>query len=156
MNIRPYHSDDCQAILSLFYETVHKINRRDYTREQIEAWTNNNNIDPIAWNLSLIHHKTLVAEMDNTIVGFGELNGNFLDRLYVHAEYQRRGIATAIMDRLERYAAEQNYTTIVTHASITAYPFFRDRNYQLLKEQQVERHGVFLKNIMMQKELDIN
>ena len=156
MNIRPYHSDECQAILSLFYETVHKINRRDYTREQIEAWTNNNNIDPIAWNLSLIHHKTLVAEMDNTIVGFGDLNGNFLDRLYVHAEYQRRGIATAIMDRLERYAAEQNYTTIVTHASITAYPFFRDRNYQLLKEQQVERHGVFLKNIMMQKELDIN
>ena len=94
--------------------------------------------------------------MDNTIVGFGDLNGNFLDRLYVHAEYQRRGIATAIMDRLERYAAEQNYTTIVTHASITAYPFFRDRNYQLLKEQQVERHGVFLKNIMMQKEPDIN
>ena len=156
MNIRPYHSDDCQAILSLFYETVHKINQRDYTRKQIEAWTNNNNIDPTAWNLSLTRHKTLVVEMNGIIVGFGDLNGNFLDRLYVHAEYQRRGIATAIMDRLERYAAEQNYTTIVTHASITAYPFFRDRNYQLLKEQQVERHGVFLKNIMMQKELDIN
>ncbi|MEE0770704.1 MAG: GNAT family N-acetyltransferase [Acutalibacteraceae bacterium] len=153
MNIRSYHSDDCQAILSLFYETVHKINQRDYTRKQIEAWTNNNNIDPTAWNLSLTHHKTLVVEMNGIIVGFGDLNGNFLDRLYVHAEYQRRGIATAIMDRLERYAAEQNYTTIVTHASITAYPFFRDRNYQLLKEQQVERHGVFLKNIMMQKEL---
>lgn len=156
MNIRSYHSDDCQAILSLLYETVHKINQRDYTRKQIEAWTNNNNIDPTAWNLSLTHHKTLVVEMNGIIVGFGDLNGNFLDRLYVHAEYQRRGIATAIMDRLERYAAEQNYTTIVTHASITAYPFFRDRNYQLLKEQQVERHGVFLKNIMMQKELDIN
>ena len=98
----------------------------------------------------------MVVERNGIIVGFGDLNGNFLDRLYVHAEYQRRGIATAIMDRLERYAAEQNYTTIVTHASITAYPFFRDRNYQLLKEQQVERHGVFLKNIMMQKELDIN
>ncbi len=153
MNIRSYHSDDCQAVLSLFYETIHKINRRDYTREQIEAWTNNHNIDPTAWNLSLTHHKTLVAEMDNTIVGFGDLNGNFLDRLYVHAEYQRRGIATAIMDRLERYAAEQNYATIVTHASITAYPFFRDRNYQLVKEQQVERHGVFLKNMVMQKEL---
>ena len=83
MNIRSYHSDDCQAILSLFYETVHKINRRDYTREQIEAWTNNHNIDPIAWNLSLTHHKTLVAEMDNTIVGFGDLNGNFLDFMYM-------------------------------------------------------------------------
>lgn len=153
MNIRSYHSDDCQAILSLFYETIHKINRRDYTWEQIEAWANDNSMNPIAWDLSLTHHKTLVAEMDNTIVGFGDLNGNFLDRLYVHAEYQRRGIATAIMDRLERYTAEQNYATIVTHASITAYPFFRDRNYQLVKEQQVERYGVFLKNMIMQKEL---
>ncbi len=153
MNIRSYHSDDCTAILSLFYETVHKINQRDYTREQIKAWTNNNNIDPLAWDLSLTHHKTLVAEMDGIIVGFGDLNGNFLDRLYVHAEYQRKGIATAIMDGLEPYAAEQNYATVVTHASITAYPFFRDRNYQLVKEQQVERHGVFLKNMVMQKEL---
>lgn len=153
MNIRSYHSDDCKAILSLFYETVHKINQRDYTREQIKAWTNNNNIDPLAWDLSLSRHKTLVVEMDDTIVGFGDLDGNFLDRLYVHAEYQRRGIATAIMDRLEQYVAEQNYATIMTHASITAYPFFRDRNYQLVKEQQVERHGVFLKNMVMQKEL---
>ena len=47
MRIRSYHSDDCQAILSLFYETVHRINRRDYTQEQIEAWANNNKIDPI-------------------------------------------------------------------------------------------------------------
>ena len=153
MNIRSYHSDDCTAILSLFYETVHKINQRDYTREQIKAWTNNNNIDQLAWDLSLTHHKTLVAEMDGIIVGFGDLNGNFLDRLYVHAEYQRKGIATAIMDGLEPYPAEQNYATVVTHASITAYPFFRDRNYQLVKEQQVERHGVFLKNMVMQKEL---
>ena len=131
MRIRSYHSDDCQAILSLFYETVHRINRRDYTQEQIEAWANNNKIDPIAWDLSLIHHKTLVAEMNGIIVGFGDLN------------------------RLELYVAEQNYVTIVTHASITAYPFFRDRNYQLVKEQQVERHGVFLKNMIMQKKLDI-
>ena len=155
MEIRSYHSDDCHDIISLFYETVHKINQRDYTREQIEAWTNNNSMNPITWNLSLTHHKTLVAEMDGIIVGFGDLNGNFLDRLYVHAEYQRRGIATAIMDRLERYAAEQNYTTIVTHASITAYPFFQSRDYQLVKEQQVERHGVLLKNMIMQKELFI-
>lgn len=74
MRIRSYHSDDCQAILSLFYETVHRINRRDYTQEQIEAWANNHKIDPIAWDLSLIHHKTLVAEMDGIIVGFGEFN----------------------------------------------------------------------------------
>ena len=153
MKIRSYCSNDCHAIISLFYDTVHKINQRDYTQEQIEAWANYNSIDPIAWDISFLHHKTLVAEMDDKIVGFGDLNGNFLDRLYVHAEYQRRGIATAIMDQLEQYAAEQNHVNIMTHASVTACPFFQGRNYQIIKEQQVERHGVFLKNMIMQKTL---
>ena len=59
---------------------------RDYTREQIKAWTNNNNIDPLAWDLSLTHHKTLVAEMDGIIVGFGDLNGNFwTDFMYMQS-----------------------------------------------------------------------
>lgn len=45
-------------------------------------WANDNSIDPIAWDLSFIHHKTLAAEMDDSIVGFGDLHGSFLDRLY--------------------------------------------------------------------------
>lgn len=74
----------------------------------------------------------------------------YLDRLYVHADYQGQGIGTAICDELE---SAVNVSQFVTHASITARPFFEGRGYQVVKEQQVERCGIYLTNFVMIKEL---
>ena len=58
------------------------------------------------------------------IVGFGDIDRTgYLDRLYVHAEYQGKGIATAICDWLEQTATGR----IMTHASITARTFLEKR-----------------------------
>ena len=38
MIIRKYKSSDCNEIVQLFYNTVHKINAKDYTKEQLNAW----------------------------------------------------------------------------------------------------------------------
>ena len=56
--------------------------------------------------------------------------------------------ATAICDQLEQAVGG----SITTHASITARPFFEKRGYQVAKEQQVERQGIFLTNYVMIKE----
>lgn len=71
----------------------------------------------------------------------------YLDRLYVHADHQRQGIATALCDRLEQSVPGP----FTTHASITAKPFFEKRGYTVVKEQAVERHGVLLTNFVMVK-----
>ena len=34
MQIRTYQSSDCKEITELFYNTIHTVNRRDYTKEQ--------------------------------------------------------------------------------------------------------------------------
>ena len=72
----------------------------------------------------------------------------YLDRLYVHKDQQRQGIATAICDALESVSVVNIFTT---HASITARPFFEKRGYAVIKEQQVERRGVKLTNYIMKK-----
>lgn len=94
-------------------------------------------------------HYSIVAVENNVIVGFGDIDKTgYLDRLFVHADYQRKGIATAICDQLEQFVKEN----ITTHASITAKPFFEKRGYKVVKEQQVERYGIFLTNYVMVKE----
>ena len=99
------------------------------------------------WNQSFQEHYSIVAVENETIFGDIDLTG-YLDRLFVHADYQRKGIAAAICDQLEQ-AVQGNITT---HASITAKPFFEKRGYRVLKEQQVERQGIFLTNYVMVKE----
>lgn len=152
MEIRKYTSGDLYEILKLFGDTVCAVNVRDYSPEQIGAWVSN--IDAQGWDSSLNAHYSLVAVIDGKIVGFGDMDASgYLDRLYVHADYQRRGIAAAICGRLEQYAASINANKIVTYASITAKPFFEKRGYVVVMEQQVERAGVLLTNYVMERNL---
>ena len=131
----------------LFYNTVHNVNAKDYTKEQLDVWATGK-VDLEKWNESLQEHFSIVAVDDEIIVGFGDIDKiGYLDRLFVHASYQRKGIATAICNQLEQTVQGD----ITTHASITAKPFFEKRGYKIVKEQQVERQGIFLTNFCMKK-----
>lgn len=144
--IRKYKEADCKEIAALFYDTVHTVNAKDYTEKQRNAWADGN-VDLERWNASFLEHDTLVAVKDGKIVGFADMDeSGYLDRLYVHKDYQRQGIATALCDELERRV---HVKKIETHASITARPFFEARGYHVVKEQQVIRKGVTLTNYVM-------
>ncbi len=101
------------------------------------------------WDQSFKEHFSLVAVDNEIIIGFGDIDrSGYLDRLFVHSDYQRKGVATAICNQLE----QEVQGSIVTHASITARPFFEKRGYKVVKEQQVERRGILLTNFVMEKE----
>lgn len=147
MFIRKYESTDCKELTELFYNTVHTVNAKDYTKEQLDAWASVQ-MDLEKWDRSFQEHFTVVAVENGIIVGFGDIDTTgYLDRLYVHKNNQRKGIATAICDQLESKVQGK----IVTHASITAKPFFEKRGYKVLKEQQVVRKEILLKNYVMEK-----
>ena len=152
MTLRDYTKTDCAELAELFYDTVHTLNAKDYTQEQLDAWATGE-INLEEWDESFQAHLTVVAEMDGKIVGFGDMDKTgYLDRLYVHKDYQRRGVATAICDALEQNTKAAEFTT---HASITARPFFEKRGYTFVREQQVERRGKLLTNFVMRKERGI-
>lgn len=88
MDIRKYKSTDCAEIAELFYNTVHEINAKDYTKQQLDIWATGD-VDLSVWDKSFLEHNTLVAEENNIIVGFGDMDNNgYLDRLFVHKDYQ--------------------------------------------------------------------
>lgn len=102
MRLRQYREADCKVLAELFFNTVHVINAKDYAPKQLNAWATGQ-IDLKQWNTSFLAHDTVVAEIGHKIVGFGDIdNAGYLDRLFVHADYQGVGIASAICDKFER------------------------------------------------------
>ena len=151
MLIRRYDPKDGPETALLFYRTVHTVNARDYTAEQLQAWAPE--VPALEkWNRSLREHVAFVAVEEGALAGFGDIDPQtgYLDRLYVHCAMQGRGIGSALCDRLEAAAQTE---TIVTHASLTARAFFANRGYQVLREQRVERRGILLKNFVMMKRI---
>lgn len=148
MFIIEYTPSDCKKLAELFYQTVHVVNAKDYTNKQLDVWATGY-VDLKEWNKLFLEHNTLVAIENSIIVGFGDIDkSGYLDRLYVHKDYQGQGIATAICNKLEQSVKAYK---IVTHASITAKPFFERRGYRVIKEQQVIRDGIALTNYVMEK-----
>ncbi len=148
MVVRDYLVSDCEEMAELFYQTVHCVNLGDYTNEQLDAWATGR-VDLDAWNKSFLEHYTVVAVIDGEIVGFGDIDkSGYLDRLYVHKDHQREGIAAAICDKLEKSVDNAKF---ITHASITAKPFFEHRGYHVVRKQEVVRNNVALTNFVMEK-----
>ncbi len=148
MEIRRYRSEDVEEVVRLFRDTVHTVNAADYTAEQLDVWAPSS-IDIREWDRSLCAHFSVVATENGKLLGFGDIDkSGYLDRLYVAAAHIGRGVGTAICDALEAAVKGK----IVTHASVTAKPFFEKRGYTVVREQRVERGGVRLTNFVMEKE----
>jgi predicted GNAT family N-acyltransferase len=61
-----------------------------------------------------------------------------LRQMGVSAEYQRRGIGTRIVDLCERWASENGFTVIETHAREYAQDFYLRLGYEIKKEPFIE------------------
>lgn len=148
LSIREYIPEDLEEILGLFYDTVHSVNARDYSPEELDAWAGGKE-DREKWNMSLLLHLPLVAEFEGEIVGFGDIAPDgYLDRLYVRGDFQSRGAGTALCRELER---RSGCARIYAHVSITARPFFERRGYKTVRVCGAKRSGLILKNYLMEK-----
>ena len=100
--------------------------------------------------MSFKEHYSYVAVYKDDVVGFGDIDKTgYLDRLYVRWDCQGMGIATALCDILESCTDGGK----ITHASITARPFFEKRGYKVLKQIKAVRKGIALTAFIMENRL---
>jgi putative acetyltransferase len=156
LEIVKYKETDTEEIINLFYETVHTVNAKDYSSQELDAWVSFHELQckVESWKESLSQNITFVARNHDGIVGFCDLTySGHLDRLYVHKDYQRLGIASALVNAIELEARQLDLLCLDTDASITAKPFFEQRGYRVVSPQNVVRKGVSLINYKMTKKL---
>ncbi|MCR5860762.1 GNAT family N-acetyltransferase [Flavobacterium sp. J372] len=153
--LRRYRAEDLYALIELFRGTVHAINAKDYTQAQLDAWAPVD-IDAERWGPKLLQHYTIVAEMDGVLCGFADIDGTgYFDHLFVHKDYQGRGIAKELVKAVEAFATQSEVKTITVNVSITARPFFLKQGYELVKQQEVEYNGQRFTNYAMKKQVTV-
>jgi putative acetyltransferase len=110
--------------------------------------------DVACWQERLAHLHTIVAECDGILAGFvSHTHGGYLDFLYTHPAFARRGVGTRLYQRVESALRAVRILHVTTHASLAARPFFDRHGFQLDNEECVECRGAYLRRFAMHKQL---
>ncbi|WP_130808185.1 GNAT family N-acetyltransferase [Senegalia massiliensis] len=153
MIIRKYDKKDLEEILQLFYNTVHNINIKDYTLEQVNTWAPKIP-EKKKWEKFLYGNKTFVAVINQKIVGFSDLREDgYLNTMYVSKNHQDQEIATTLLRRIEQEAQNLNISKLTTEASITAKDFFKKRGFNIVEKQNKKHNNMVFVNYIMEKNI---
>ena len=151
--LRPYLPDDAETLAELFRASVIELAADDYDEDQRMAWAEKGE-DVEGFAADLAQWLTLVATLEGETVGFASLKDNTsLQLLYVHPDASRMGVATTLVDALERLAGARGAVAISVDASETAQPFFAQRGYAPLSRNTVMAGEEWLANTSMKKDL---
>ncbi len=152
ITLRPMLPADAQNLAELFKLSVINLGEEDYSEEQLAAWAER--AEMASFDTQLAAQLTLLAMKNGHVAGFASLKGkDTLTMLYVHPNFARQGVATALVEALERLAAARGAATLTVDASETAYPLFLKREYLAMQRNSVPLGDVWIANTTMVKKL---
>ena len=152
--IRQAQQSDAVALKELFQNTVLVINRRDYSQAEVEDWAScGNNLSNIKERIET-HYFVVAVNQQSQIVGFSSITPQgYLHSMFVHKDFQGKGIATMLLEEIERYAITAGIMRITSEVSLTARPFFEKKGYVVEEEQKRKANQLSLTNFWMAREV---
>jgi len=153
IKLRTASQSDIKDIIALYQGTVRNINIKDYSPEQINVWAGGaDNYE--RWQSAIKEQYFVLAEINGKLAGFSSIaKDGYLDFMYVHKDFQRFGVASELLNEIEKKAAEQNNAEIYSHVSKTARGFFEKMGYKHIKDLNDPYKGVMFINALMLKKL---
>jgi putative acetyltransferase len=152
ITIRSYSEADAPFLAAIYFHTIHKVNTKDYSAEQLNVWAPSTSLETEGWIKKWKNLPPIVATINDKVVGFAEFEDNgHIDCFYCHHEYQGCGIGSVLMKEIESRARKLKINKIFADVSITAKPFFEAKGFIVKKEQSVIVRGVALTNFVMEK-----
>lgn len=151
--LRPFLPDDTPVLAAIFTAAIEELTGDDYNSGQQEAWASVAD-DEEEFGKKLAGGLTLIATLENAPVGFASLRGkDHIDMLYVHPSAAGQGVASSLLDALERLAGGRGAKSLTVDASDNAEDFFKKRGYVAKQRNTVTVNGEWLANTTMQKTL---
>lgn len=151
--LRPYLAADLPLLLEIRLSAIEELTGEDYDEAQRRAWADLAD-DQAGLGEILKKGLSLVALIGGEPVGFIVLaDGGVIDQLYVRPAVARAGVASALVDAIEKLAAGRKIESLVVDASETAKPLFDKRGYVAVSRNTIQVEDVWLGNTRMKKNL---
>lgn len=152
--LRALTEADIPEIQELFRNTVLNVNIRDYTEEEVNDWASCMEDENVV--KELLDANCFIAAIDGNskIIGFSSMNEEgYMHSMFVHKDWQGRGVATQLLSEVENKAREYGVSVITSDVSLTARTFFERNGYEVIRIQRQRANRLEMANFLMKKAL---
>ncbi|KPF62249.1 GNAT family N-acetyltransferase [Porphyrobacter sp. AAP60] len=155
MMIRPFEAADAEALATLFHASVRKAGIRDYSADQVAAWSPSKP-DAASYLRQAAGRTFLVAvDDDNRPIGYGDLEPDgHIDHLYCRPDMVGTGIGSAIYAALEAAARRAGVSHLFVDASEGARRLFESQGFCVDARNVITIGGVSIHRYRMSKRIE--
>ncbi len=150
--IRPYQDGDAEALAIVFERAVRGIGARDYSPDQIEAWIGHGSRTESFRSRMADGRRCWVAlDGEERVTAFVDLEADgHIDMLFADPDVAGRGVASFLLDVVERTARDEGMGRLYVEASEAARRFLLKRGYGVQHRRDFEVRGVAIHNYAME------
>lgn len=122
--IRPYHEEDFDAV-TILWRVARERSLPDFQRQKGYFFYEDQGYfrDHI-----LITNRVWVVEIDERPVAFMAMNNDFIDHLYIHPDFQRRGIGEALLN-FARQQSPEHLWLYTLQINVNARAFYEKHGF---------------------------
>jgi putative acetyltransferase len=153
--IRPFRVADAAALAALFHASVRQAGLRDYTPEQVSAWSPAAP-DPGGYIRRSMEDRVFLVAVDaaDEPMAYGDLEPDgHIDHLYCRPDRIGIGIGSALYDALENAAVDCGMQRLFVEASEAARRLFERKGFVVEQRNDFSINGVAIHNYQMAKPL---
>lgn len=144
--------DDLDGIFGTHRDSVERLCTEHYSAEQISMWLDGRS--PATYREAVEQGLVWLMERD-TILGFVEVEGNEVSKLFIRGDGAGRGIGSQLLDVAIDHIRASGAETVYLEATLTAEAFYARHGFEKIGEGSFSRGNspVSIEIVKMQRNL---
>ncbi len=151
IDIKPFADEYAEPLSELIVRSIKSLTGTIYDEESIDILSSFYQPHHIKYYAG--NDEIFAAFIDNVLAATISLYGNCVRNLFVDTDYRRKGVGTQLMEFIELPAKEKHITFLYLNSNLHTVDFYKKLGYKPVREKQEKVGNIFVKTIMMEKEL---
>ena len=151
MNLRQITIKDQLELKKVYFDSIQSLDKKIYSERQKRAWSSQAWDNP-NFDKSITRGKGWLLIERGEIIAFAiRYPNNRIALFYCKGEFQRKGIGSKLLHKLEDEAKKEGLESLTTEASLISFELFLKNGWEIIRKEKVTINNIFFERYKMIK-----
>ena len=156
MNLRQIVIKDQLELKKVYFDSIQSLNEKIYSQEQKRAWSSQAWDNP-NFDKSITQGNGWLLSEKGIVIAFAiRYPRNRIALFYCKSNFQRKGLGSKLLLKLESEAKKEGLDSLTTEASLISYKLFLKNEWEIIRKEKIIINNIFFERYKMIKIINKN